>query len=303
MIALLLGLSGVAQAQGCPDLGATLREVSAAIDDVRLEDAQSLSQQAREGLECQTEVVKSLTLLGLYQSAGAVAYFLGNFNEADEAFARAIAVAPASRLDPAYGEAPASIYENLREATMSTGGASLTGPEAVQAWVDGRPLSPDYPLDVPPGFHLVQVESSGGQLVNTVRRMAPGEKLVVTSEGTLSVFRQERVSEEPPSPEPLSAVAAAGPTPGEPTRGRRRTGLLVVGGLGVAAGAAGLVLASFSHEQFFEATDVDDLDVVRLRTNALAAGGIGLAAVGAGMLGVGVIPRQAGAEVIFTWRF
>ena len=122
MIALLLGLSGVAQAQGCPDLGATLREVSAAIDDVRLEDAQSLSQQAREGLECQTEVVKSLTLLGLYQSAGAVAYFLGNFNEADEAFARAIAVAPASRLDPAYGEAPASIYENLREATMSTGG-------------------------------------------------------------------------------------------------------------------------------------------------------------------------------------
>ena len=152
MILLLAGLSGLAHAQGCPDLGATLREVSAAIDEVRLEDAQSLSEQARTGLTCQTEVVKSLTLVGLYQSAGAVEYFLGNFNEADDAFARAIAVAPASRLDPAYGEAPSAIYENLREATMSTAGASLTGPATVQAWVDGRPLSPDYPLEVPPGF-------------------------------------------------------------------------------------------------------------------------------------------------------
>ena len=91
--------------------------------------------------------------------------------------------------------------------------------------------------------------------------------------------------------------------PPEPVREGRRPGLLGVGGLGVAAGAVGIVLASFSHEQFFQATDVDELDALRLRTNALAAGGIGLAALRAGMVGVGVIPRKAGADVVFTWRF
>lgn len=300
MIALLVALSGVVQA--CPDLGATLREVTGAIDEVRLEDAQSMSTQATEGLECQREVVKSLTLVGLYQSAGAVEYFLGNFNEADDAFARAIAVAPASRLDPAYGEGPAAIYEKLREATMNAAAGRLTGPVPVEAWVDGRPLSPDYPLDVPPGFHLIQVATPSGGLLNTVHRVAPGEHLEVTRDGAVLVKRKERAPDDPPPEQPVisGTTSSGGDSSG---KGGRRVGLLAVGGLGVVAGAAGLVLASLTHDQFFQATDPDDLDALRTRTNVLAASGIGLAAVGAGMLGVGVIPRQSGAEVLFTWRF
>jgi len=299
--ALALLMAGAAWAQGCPDLGATLREVTAAIDEVRLEEAQVLTDRATDGLECQTEVVNSLTLVGLYQSAGAVAYFLGNFNQADDAFARAIAVAPASRLDPAYGDGPATIYENLREATLGAAAGSLTGPEPVEAWVDGRPLSPDYPLDVPPGFHLIQVATPSGGLLNTVHRVAPGEDLIVTRDGAVQIKRKERPPTDEPAQQPVITASGGGGV--ESTGGGRRVGLLAAGGLGIAAGAVGVVLASLSHEQFFQATSVDDLDTLRMRTNVLAVGGIGLAAVGAGMLGVGVIPRQSGAEVLFTWRF
>ncbi len=300
MIAAVL-LIGTAAAQGCPDLGETLREATSAIDEVRLEDAQVLLDRGTDGLECQTEVVNSLTLVGLYQSAGAVEYFLGNFNEADDAFARAIAVAPASRLDPAYGEGPATIYEKLREATLSASAGSLTGPEPVEAWVDGRPLSADYPLDIPPGFHLIQVATPSGGLLNTVHRIAPGEALVVTRDGAVQVKRKERPADAPPPEQPV--ITGTTTSGGGGSTGGRRVGMLAAGGVGLAGGAVLMVLASFSHQQFFQATDVDQLDSLRLRTNALGGAGVGLAAVGAGMLGVGVIPRQSGAEVLFTWRF
>lgn len=296
LLGLLVGQA--AWAQGCPDLGDTLRQVSAAVDEVRLEEAEEMAGQATNALGCQTEVVNSLTLVALYQAAGAVQYFLGHFNDADDLFARAVAVAPASRLDPAYGDAPSTIYENIRAATLSAAAGSLSGPDQVDAWVDGRPLSADYPLDVAPGHHLIQVRTPSGGLLNTVHRIAPGEKLIVTRDGAVQVVRKERPPEGQPVQQPL---ITSGATPSEP--GGRRVGLLAVGGLGVAAGAVGIVLASFSHEQFFQATSVDDLDTLRLRTNALAAGGIGLAAVGAGIVGVGVVPRKTGADVLFTWRF
>jgi hypothetical protein len=274
-----------------------LRQVSAAIDEVRLEDARALAEQATNGLGCQTEVVNSLTLVGLYQSAGAIEYFLGNFNEAEDAFARAVAVAPASRLDPSFGEGPSAVYENIRAAALGAAPGSLMGPAQVDAWVDGRPLSSDYPLDLPPGHHLIQIRTTSGGLWNTVYRIAPGEKLVVTPDGAVEMFRRPRSesssSSTPSSPPPEITSGGGGP----------RVGLLAVGGFGVAAGAVAMVLASFSHQQFFQAERVDELDALRLRTNGLAVAGIGLVAVGAGMVGVGVIPRKTGAELVLTWRF
>ena len=295
---LLLSLLGStpALAQDCVDLGASLREVSAALDEVRLEDARRLSSKAEDGITCQTEVVNTLTLAGLYQLSGAVAYFLGDFNVAEGEFARAVAVAPASRLDPVFGEGPSSIYENIRTAALETPNGSFTGPTGAEAWVDGRPLSPDFPLDVTAGGHLVQVRTPSGNLINTLHRVAPGERLVVTKDGAVQVKRAPRTDDSGSS----GGVEIQG---GGGSSGGRRVGLMAVGGIGAVAGAAAIALAAISHEQFFQSTTLDEVDQYRLRTNALAAGGIGLCALGAGMLGVGVIPKKTGAEFFVTWRF
>jgi len=294
---LLLSLLGStpALAQDCVDLGVALRGVSAALDAVRLEDAHRLSSEAADGITCQTEVVNTLTLAGLYQLSGAVAYFLGDFNRAEVEFARAVAVAPASRLDPVFGEGPSSIYENIRTAALGTPNGSFTGPTEAEAWVDGRPLSPDFPLDVTAGGHLVQVRMPSGNLINTLHRVAPGERLVVTRDGAVQVKRAPRTSEASGASGGVEIQGGSG--------GGRRTGLMAVGGIGAVAGVAALALAAISHEQFFQATTLDEVDQYRLRTNALAAGGIGLCALGAGMLGVGVIPKKTGAEFFVTWRF
>jgi hypothetical protein len=268
-------------AQACPPVVNALRDLGAALDEVRLDEAAAVARAGQESLTCQPQVVSSLSLLSLFQLSGAVHMFLGDRAQAELDFGRAIAASPNSRLDPALGADAEEIYDAIRANTMTVQGGTLSVQGGVEAWVDGASVSADWPLNLTAGAHLLQVRSADGVLEGSTLRIAPSERREVRADGTVGLAA-------------MGAVAAVGATgdstatiSGPDESGGTRWGLVVGGGVSLVAGGAALALASASHAAFESSEDYHGLETLQLRTNTFAISGLTLGALGAGMVGVG----------------
>ncbi len=293
-LALLGCLALPAPAEACAPLGDSLRELSAALDEVRLEEAATIAAEANAALGCQPEVVSNLALISLYQLSGAVQIFLGDTAAAEVEFGRAIAVSPTARLDAALGSDAEAVYERVRGRALAQQGGVIGVEPLVQAWVDGRKLEETRPFDLAAGQHLIQVER-GGELQGSFFRIGPGETRVVTAEGQAVL-----------SSTSSAATASTAATTGigaveEPVDDGPRWGLVIGGAVGLAAGAGVLVAANSTAAEFQETDQYDQLAALKLRNNALAVTGITLGVAGAGLVGVGFIDGAPALTSTLRW--
>ncbi len=280
------------QARACTPLPDRIREIGAALDEVRLDDAAEAARLAEQELACQADVVSSLSLVALYQLEGAVQMFLGDAAEAELAFGRAIAVSPTARLDAGLGADAEDLYEQVRGRALAIPGGLVGVDPVVRAWVDGRRLEADRPVELAAGQHLAQVER-GGELTGRSFRLGPGEVRSINAEGRAVL-----------SGEPEVAAPAANPadSAGEAPRSGPRWTLVAAGGAGLAAGAISLAVAS-GAQSAFEATDsYEELAALQVRTNALAVTGYTLAGLGLGLGVVGFVDG-GGYTLGATWRW
>lgn len=288
------------QASACTPLPDRLREIGAALDEVRLDEAAEAARLADQELACQTEVVSNLSLISLYQLAGAVQMFLGDAGAAELEFGRAIAISPTARLDAGLGADAEALYEQVRGRALAVPGGLVTVEPVVQAWVDGRRLEENRPMDLAAGQHLVQVER-GGELVGATFRLGPGETRSINAEGSAVLSSGSSSSTTLPTTSAGGGTTSSAGTIDGGSRAGPRWGLVAAGGVGLAAGAVSLVVASGSQSEFETTDSYDDLAALKVRTNALAVTGYTLVGVGAGLGVVGFVDGGYGLGASWRW--
>lgn len=324
---LLLCLSGlvpsVAGAQGvgqedCPDVTASVKSIRLALDEVRLEEAAAIGEEAVESLKCQSEVVNAITLNTLFQLVGAVHHFIGDAGKEKVYFGRAVAVSPAAGLDPSLGEHAGLVYEDIREQILARPtGAFLLGPDA-KAWVNGQKLASGLALDVASGAHLVQIRTPSGEMINQIVRVAPEERFTVKKDGrvvrtAVGVSDTGGTFEAGSPPGGASTGVSSASTTDSTTRGGTGAsdepwspswGLVAGGGAAVVTGGVFMALAAATHGQFEESTDPYELEDLQRNTNTYGGVGLGMCVVGAGLAGAGfVVPLQGGVSAGITWTW
>jgi len=265
----------------------SLRNLGAALDEVRLDEAAAVARDGQENLPCQTQVVTSLSLLSLFQLSGAVNMFLGDRAQAELDFGRAVAASPSSRLDPALGADAEELYESIRANAMTVQGGVLTAEAGVEAWVDGASLTADRPLDLAAGAHLLQIRSADGSLTGSTLRVAPGERRQVRADGTVGL--ESTTAAAPSAGGDDASATSSGGTISGPEPDGPRWGLVIGGGVSLLAGGGALALASASHSAFEQSEDYHGLETLQLRTNTFAVTGLALSAVGVGLMSTGFL--------------
>jgi hypothetical protein len=216
-------------------------------------------------------VLNPLALATLHQIAGTAFFYLGQTTDADDAFTRAVAVAPSSRPDPALGEGPAASFEQVRARVMALPGAGiLLDAEGGEAWVDGRAIEGGAKFDLVPGRHWLQWRAPGGPLRTLGETLRPGQVLEV---GVADLGDGWRALPEPP---PLTGASEPHPV---------RLALRIGGVAAAGAGATLLGFAALSHDAFESSTDPAALAGLQARTDGLALAGLAAGVLGAGALG------------------
>jgi hypothetical protein len=243
----LLALPSLAYAQDCADLVDTMDAISEALAQVEIERAQGLADEVPFQLECQPRPVNTVMLTGLFQLVGAVAAFAGENADAEQAFARALAISPTTPIDPVYGGDVEALYQQVQKRLMDEPGGSILIQGSAEAWIDGRKVTMGQPVDVLVGHHLLQWQLEDSDLQSREIRVAAMETRQLT----------------------LGEVA-----------------LLIGGGAGVVAGGVLLGLAAGAQSRFFREEDPDALEGIQARNHAFAISGLGLMALGAGAAGV-----------------
>lgn len=214
-----------ALAAPCPDFPEVVDRAWTAFNDAELERAQARIAEASSSLACQERVVATEELLGLYRLDSLVSLAQMDREGAVYATIRQVTIdpeaAPGPELGPVIADLHATWADRLRETTVQ-----VVLDRAGEAWVDGRPIPPDEPLEVIAGEHLVQVSGPTGWR-SGVHDIS--EPVAVTGEAEIElvphVVAPPPVPEEPPLP--------VGPRP-------LRRGLVIAGALGVAAGSGAL---------------------------------------------------------------
>lgn len=289
---MMLLFVSAALAGACPDLGASINGISAALNDVDLDSARSISLEATAGLACQPAPINPVVLTSLFQLAGAVELFMGEPVAADVLFERAASVSPLATIDPVLGDDAAAAYDAVRKQVMDTPGGTLRVEGQVEAWLDGRPIAPGGDVDVAVGNHLLQWrEAPDAPLQARVVRVA-------TREGRVLPLGAQTAA---------AATPAAGGTGGASASGSSgsgaRMGALAGGAVGVIAGGVLIGVAGLSHSAFDRETDPTELGRLQTRTNALTIAGLGVGAVGLAVGGVGVVLLDGGGGLSWSHRW
>mgnify|MGYP006971704588 CR=1 FL=1 len=282
----LLLLPSIAHAQDCMNLVDAVDSIAAALAEVEIDRAQEVADQAIHQLECQEQPVNTVMLTGLFQLAGAVAAFNGETTDAEQAFARAVAISPTTPIDAVYGGDVEQLYQQVQRRLLDESGGSLLLSGSARAWLDGRQVTMGQPVDVVVGHHLLQWQEDDGPMQAREIRVAAME----TRQLTLGVV-------DPDAQRRQRSVA-----PPSSGRGSAGTALLIGGGAGVVVGGVLLGLASGAQSAFFREEDPTALAGIQARNHALALSGISLLAAGAGTAGVSFFVQDApGVRVGFTF--
>lgn len=281
-----LGLSllpSVVQAQDCMDLVDAVDSIAAALAEVEIERAQAVADQATHQLECQDSPVNTVMLTGLFQLAGAVAAFNGETTDAEQAFARAVAISPTTPIDAVYGGDVEQLYQQVQRRLLDEAGGSLLLSGSAAAWLDGRKVTMGQPVDVVVGHHLLQWQEDDGPMQAREIRVAAMETRQLTL-GTVEPDLLRRPQRPTASP---GSVGSA---------------MLIGGGAAVVVGGVLLGLASGAQSSFFQEEDPNALEGIQARNHAFAISGFTLLAAGAGTAGVSFFVQDApGVRVGFTF--
>ena len=272
----------------CLDLSGAVQEISVALQDVELEQAASLSDQAISALDCQESVVNPMVLANLMQLSGAVHYFNEDTKQADKAFAWAVAVSPNSTLDPMYGDDASQSFKAVQSAVITATPGSMVISGEVEAWIDGKQVNSGESFSVSVGQHLMQWTEETSEIHNRVIQVDPNDQRVI------KVGRQVG-----PASAALAAIGGTNGAPASPLDSIRPA--IKTGGYSaLAAGAVVLGLAFQSNRAFFAETDPTRLNSLQSKTNGLAVAGTALTIVGVSATGGGVLLDSTSAGVQFT---
>jgi hypothetical protein len=267
-------LPAVAHAQDCPSLVEAVDQISSALQQVEIERAQELATTAYDGIACQPEPVNPVTLAGLFQLIGAVAVFAGETADADAAFARAVAISPMATIDSIYGSDVEQLYQQVQRRLLDEAGGSLLVRGSAAAWLDGRTVTMGVPVDLVVGQHLLQWQLEDGPMQSREIRVVATE----TRQLTLGELSDEELRQQ-------MRANRGGIDPNLP--------VLIGGGVGLAAGAVLLGLASRAEDSLHTEEDPDALAGIQARNHAFALSGAGLLAVGAGAAGISFFVHDA----------
>jgi hypothetical protein len=224
-------------AAGCPDVSLSLGILRQQLDEARFEDAVALGRRLEEQLTCQPRVVNPVTLASLYQLTGAVEHFANRRDSADYYWSVALAMGPASSLDPSLGQGAVDAFERVRARLLAEPVAAVQVATGVGAWLDGRRLAEGIPQDVPPGLHLLQREEAGGVLTGQMVQLAPATRYQVESDDALiGMIGTTSVSREASSP--LAAVKVKRQAADLPWARIALDGATTAAGLGLGIAAA-----------------------------------------------------------------
>jgi hypothetical protein len=287
----ILLLVSAALAADCPDLGDAINGISTALNDADLDVARELALEATAGLECQPKPVSSVVLTSLFQLAGSLELYIGEAEAAQALYERAVAVSPLAQIDPLLGEDAEAAYIVVRKEILDSPGGTLRVEGQVDAWLDGRVLTPGVNVDVTIGSHLLQW------------REAPEEALMARTVQVAT--RESRVLPlgEQVAPTPAPVANGNNPSTGTGTGNGTRVGVLAGGAGGVVVGAVLIGAAGLSHSAFLNETDPNALPGHQTRTNALALAGFGVGALGLAVGGVGFVLLDEGAGLTWSLRW
>ncbi len=264
-------LPGLAHAEECSELVDSVDQIAEALAMVEIERAQALADTALGQLECQPEPVNTVVLAGLFQLAGAVAFYAGEEADAEANFSRAVATSPTTPIDPVYGEDVEKAFQATQRRVLDETGGSLLLQGSAEAWLDGRKVQMAVPIDVVVGKHLLQWQEDDGAMQAREIRVATME----TRQLTLGQVSEEELRQQ-------QRQAHAGTGQG---MGTAQLALLGGGGGAFVLGGVALILAAGTHATFLEEEDPDQLEGLQSRNHALAITGLGLTVVGAGTMG------------------
>ncbi len=281
----------------CASLSGALTDISAAIDEALLDEAEALADAARRSLLCQPAPVPAMMINAIFSLKGAIHIFQGKDAAGEEAFEWAVAVSPLAPLDAMLGARPIAAYNKVRDEVLARPVGTLRLQGDAQAWVDGRPVPIGTPAELPAGPHLLQWKKEGGPMQGRIISVASGEIR------TLPVGDPAAGSSSPATAAPATESAATLPTQAAMPKERL---LYLAGGGGLVAAGGGMLMAGLTRRGQIEDgafESVDELDKLASGANLLGAVGIASAVLGAGLLGVGVVTTDSTAVVALGGRF
>jgi hypothetical protein len=277
--------SGSAWAQDCASLTELGTQLSGALAEAELEQAQAVALKAKAAVLCQQKPLNGAQAAEIFRMIGASAFFNQDLAGATEAFSWASTIAPSGSISVDYGAKVAGLYEKTREQVAAEGSVTLSLAGDGEAWVNGQALRVGEDLALPVGRHLLQTREGGLAIKSRVLTLAAGADQTVTV-GTVL----EATVQSAPVQDPESSGEA----------GSMRSVALLGGGTALlATGGALLGLASKSHGEFDQAKTRADLTALQARTNMLGIAGLVTGVAGAGMVGANFV-LSADSRLHFT---
>lgn len=308
---LLWSLISVAWASPCGDVPTQVELAWGAYNEAELERAKALLAATYEMLGCQQTVVSPETLLEFYRLDALVSLTQEDRKGAVYATIRSVAVEHQGAHPPAeYGPELAELYETW----ASRLGETLVTVRVVDggtAWIDGRPVTWQAPLQVVEGEHLVQIQAAGGfgsQVAEISSDLLLETGIPLPPEASAPVAPPPVLAKAPEPGLPHSVAPSVHDLDPDPVGRRRPVGLLVGGGVGAALGGAALGWAWQAERRFLDDPYAREVygacergttcyaqarqaaiqgDATRIRIAYV--GGYALTGVGLGVLGLGVI--------------
>ena len=256
-----------------------------------------------DGLVCADRGVPVRVYASVYRYIGAYRFFRNDEPGARQWFRTAIELEPTFEWDASELELShpmRRVYEEERataaaSAPQAVEGFRFVATEGSSYLLDGRPLAvPEATLERP---HLLQQVSDADQTVlqaflmdgdafptSVIEEDVVEVAAVETKTRTPKGKRGETINDITPS----NSDIGYGVVKVERVRPKAKTPMLILGGVGVAAGGALYGLSAMAHQDFAEATTTEALLDAQSRTNTLviAAGAAAVAGLGAGYVGV-----------------
>lgn len=229
---------GTAWAGPCPEVGVQVASAQTAFEDAELGESRRLLEEAERSLSCQTAPVPNADLIALYRLDALVSLAQQDQKGAVGATVRAVAADPDAAPPADQGPQIQELFQTwsvrLRERMVRVG--VIDGGEA---WIDGRPLTWEGPLDVVEGEHLVQIQTEG----------AFTSEMKELSGGTWPITTGVALPEGVVVPALVAPAVAVVPDP--KASGRRRPAALWGTGIGLAAvGGAAVGFGAVGQRQF-----------------------------------------------------
>lgn len=262
VLALLVGLARA----DCPDRGAVLSEIEAALLEAELDTAAEGLTRFEEALAC-GEIASAEQLARMWQAEAVLRHLQQRDQAAIDAFSAAARVAPGV-WNPDFGVELESLYKAAASRPQGIGQLTIE-PELGhwEGYVDGKRSS--FPTNAIAGLHVVQVLGPDG--VGFAKHLFLAQKQTFAVETDLAPIEEPWRPEPEPAPPPIL----------EPTARRSVPPLAVASGALVGLGIGGLIAAKGQDPIMKLASDREALDAAFTRQKVFGYAGYGLIGVGA----------------------